>query len=543
SWAIEDPTVTVGAGPIGIAFTPSGRYAYVADNGGGTVSVIDTAALATVATVSGFSGPVGVAITPSGTRAYVSNASAGSVSVVDTATNALTGPAIAVGSSPFELAVTPDGTRVYVANHGDGTVSVIDTASNAVTATIPVGAAPNGVAVTPDGTRVYVSDYGGAAVSVISTATNTVTATVPVGAGPIGVAVTPDGTRAYVANNGDGTVSVIDTATNTVTGAPIPVGTNPAGAVRSPDGTRIWVVNFGSDSVSVISTATNTVTTTYAVGTQPSRAAITPNGLATYVTNSGTDTVSVIELPGVAPDQGPTTGGTVVTINGVNLADATAVHFGSRPATIIGDTPNQVTVISPPGTGAVDITVTTPGGTSNPAPFYYIGTPTLTSITPNTGPTAPGTTVTITGYGLTTANGVTFGTTTVRPSSTSETQLTVTAPAHGAAGTVPVTVTTAGGTADTLTYTYTNAPTLTAISPNEGPLSGGTVATVTGAALATTDRVTLAGTLVSFSVVSDTTVALTTPPGAPGPADLTITTAGGTTTLPGAFSYIFAPTV
>jgi YVTN family beta-propeller protein len=81
------------------------------------------------------------------------------VSVVDTATNAVIAT-IPVGDSPFGVAVSPDGSKVYVTNLGSASVSVIDAATNTVTATIPVGLQPSGVAVTPDGSKLYVANEG-----------------------------------------------------------------------------------------------------------------------------------------------------------------------------------------------------------------------------------------------------------------------------------------------------------------------------------------------------------------------------------------------
>lgn len=49
----------------------------------------------------------------------------------------------------------------------------------------------------------------------------------------------------------------------------------------------------------------------------------------------------------ISPNQGSTSGGTSVTITGVNLAGATAVHFGSRTATITANTPTMISVIDP----------------------------------------------------------------------------------------------------------------------------------------------------------------------------------------------------
>ncbi|GAT61626.1 leucine-rich repeat protein [Paludibacter jiangxiensis] len=71
-------------------------------------------------------------------------------------------------------------------------------------------------------------------------------------------------------------------------------------------------------------------------------------------------------ITSISPTSGTTAGGTTVTITGTNLTGATAVKFGSTNAasfTVNSDT--QITATSPArSAGAVDITVTTAGGTS-----------------------------------------------------------------------------------------------------------------------------------------------------------------------------------
>jgi YVTN family beta-propeller protein len=81
--------------------------------------------------------------------AYVANGGDGTVSVIDTATNTVVGIPIPVGREPFGVDVTPDGIHAYVANRGSDNVSVIDTATNLVMATVVVGNVPINVAVTP----------------------------------------------------------------------------------------------------------------------------------------------------------------------------------------------------------------------------------------------------------------------------------------------------------------------------------------------------------------------------------------------------------
>ena len=174
--------------------------------------------------------PGGVAVTPNGEYAYVANYQTNTASVINTTTNTVTTTAT-VGSKPTgslctclsaDLALTPNGEYAYVTNSGGTTVSVISTATNTVTATVTVGSEPVGVAVTPNGAYAYVTNYGSKSVSVINTATNTVAATVTVEDEPGGVAVTPNGAYAYVANLGSNSVSVISTATNASPSPTIP---------------------------------------------------------------------------------------------------------------------------------------------------------------------------------------------------------------------------------------------------------------------------------------------------------------------------------
>ncbi|TKT68799.1 IPT/TIG domain-containing protein, partial [Aquamicrobium sp. LC103] len=70
-------------------------------------------------------------------------------------------------------------------------------------------------------------------------------------------------------------------------------------------------------------------------------------------------------ITAIAPNTGPMAGGTTVTITGTNLTGATAVAFGSNPATnVTVDSATQITAVTPAGAaGAVDVSVTTPGGT------------------------------------------------------------------------------------------------------------------------------------------------------------------------------------
>ncbi len=155
----------------------------------------------------------------------------------------------------------------------------------------------------------------------------------------------------------------------------------------------------------------------------------------------------------LSPATGPTTGGTSVTISGANLLNASSVTFGGTAATIVSTSHTSVIVTSPAHAGgAVNVVVTTPGGSSNVVTFTY-DAPILTSIAPARGPTTGGTSVTISGANLLNASSVTFGGTAATIVSTSHTSITATSPAH-AGGAVNVVVTTSGGSSNVVTFTY-----------------------------------------------------------------------------------------
>jgi uncharacterized protein (TIGR03118 family) len=256
------------------------QFAYVANAGSSSVSVIDTSTNTVIGTVGVGGRPVGVAFTPTGSRVYVTNSDSDSVSVIDTATNTVI-TTIAVASFPQGIAITPDGARAYVANTSSNNVAVIDTATNTVTTTIAVGISSNGVAISPNGSRCYVTNAGSDSVSVIDTATNTVIATVGVGSLPFAVVITPDGSRAYIGNNQSTFISVIDTATNTVI-ATVENVFQPEGLAFTPDGSRLFAA-ANSNHVSVIDTATNTVVATIPIGAFTAGMAVTPDGKSAYV--------------------------------------------------------------------------------------------------------------------------------------------------------------------------------------------------------------------------------------------------------------------
>jgi hypothetical protein len=171
--------------------------------------------------------------------------------------------------------------------------------------------------------------------------------------------------------------------------------------------------------------------------------------------------------------------------------------------------------------------------------------PAVSAATPNEGPLGGGQTVTITGTDLDEATEVDFGATAVTSfESDSPTEIVLQTPAH-AAGEVDVTVTTAhGGTSTTGpsdTYTFVNAPAVSAISPGEGPSGGGTPVEIAGTNLDKATQVQFGSTVVEAPFTEDTAgkIKLNAPGHAAGTFDVIVTTIGGTSPATPADDYTF----
>jgi hypothetical protein len=180
--------------------------------------------------------------------------------------------------------------------------------------------------------------------------------------------------------------------------------------------------------------------------------------------------------------------------------------------------------------------VYTPGGyapnnssdlfTFNPPP------PAITSISPSSGLSTGGTTVTITGSNFTGATKVTFGPVAATSFTVvSSTEITAVSPAE-APGSHYIVVYTPGGYApnnssDLFTFNPP-PPAITSISPSSGPAAGGTTVTITGTNLGGATKVTFGPVAAtSFTVVSSTEITAVSPAEAAGSHYIVVDTPGG----------------
>jgi sugar lactone lactonase YvrE len=251
-----------------------------------------------------------------------------------------------------------------------------------------------------------------------------------------------------------------------------------------------------------------------ASGTVSGSLTLTDNNLyATAATQVFTLTGTVAAKPtvsAVSPSSGPLAGASV-TITGTNFYAGAAVSFGGKAATAVTlNSTTSIAVTAPAhAAGTVDVTVTIGSATSatSSADRFTYAAPSVTGISPSTGPSSGGSGITITGTNFGSDATVSFGgipgtAVTVN----NATSISVTSPAS-AAGTVDVTVTTGGATTPVISadhFTFIAPPVVTGILPAFGPLNGGTSVTLSGTNF-------MSGAQVFFGDVQATSVTITSP--------------------------------
>jgi YVTN family beta-propeller protein len=261
--------------PAGIGMAHDGRFAYVTSPEGKFVSVIDTAARQVVRRIDMPDAPLGIAVDPRGAFLYVAGFYQPRLYKIDLAKGAIVAT-LTIGASPSGVALTQDGATIVTADRDDNQISIIDAASFTRRAVVKVGRHPFGVTIDAEGRRIYTANVESDDVSVVDlhsppiegkgAGVGSLVATVPVGKRPYAVALAQG--KGFVTDQYGGTVSVFDLATLQPLKR-IDVGEYPEGIETSADGTIVYVANWFSNEVFAIDAETLKVAAKMPVGDGP----------------------------------------------------------------------------------------------------------------------------------------------------------------------------------------------------------------------------------------------------------------------------------
>lgn len=319
-------------------------------------------------------------------------------------------------------------------------------------------------------------------------------------------------------------------------------------------------VSFGamsSPTVDVISATELTAVSPAGGGTVA--VTVTVAGVTSPVTANTQFSYSSPGITQLKPNAGPVAGGNVIQVKGYNFTSTSIVAFAATVVPLADVTfvdSTQLLVKVPKSTGplGVEVTVTTPSGTTPQVQtvtlYTYTDGPIVTNLNPKEGKSTGGEIVIITGTGFgavtTAVPTVSFGTIpALAVSRQSETQLTVLTPPIGLPGPVDVRVTTTVNTSPVApegVFTYKAAsPIVTKIDPNTGPTTGGTTITITGVGftgVACPDGVTFGAIkAVSCTVTGDTSITVVSPSNIAGPTVVVVTSPNGQSDVAVNFTY------
>ncbi len=257
----------------------------------------------------------------------------------------------------------------------------------------------------------------------------------------------------------------------------------------------------------------------------------------------------------VAPNTGPNTGGTVVTLTGRGFTGTREVCLGDTPVPLFGVVDDTTIMLRTParvpGVASFSVTSLTGATVDADASRFTVAAPAVHEILPPTGNATDKTPITIRGTDLTGVHTVIIGGVRVTGADVKVVDVhtvTAVAPPH-APGEVDVQVIGPKGTSlvsPQAKFTYgvsaaaassqqagqarlasNGPPVIAGISPISGPAAGGSELTISGTNLGTADRVTIQGKPTEILDITDSAVKVRVPAGSGGSHWVIVYTSAG----------------
>ena len=282
------------------------EYAYIANGGSGTVTVLDVVNVRLDRELAVGPNPVAVAASPVRNEVYVVNSgpegAVGSVSVINAENNTVSAT-IQLRRQPVSIELDPAGELAYVANSGSNAVSVLDLKARREIAVIGAGEEPVAARISPDGNTLVVANRRGNSVSVIDPASRRVRAVFEGCPGAADAVILPDSTKAFAACSAGHQIMAIALArSKTNPEKPdrleslLDVGRAPVHLALKPDGGELFVSNSLSDSISEVVTTTDDVGGAYLMGDNPVRGLVSSDNSMLYASNFRSSYVTVYAI-------------------------------------------------------------------------------------------------------------------------------------------------------------------------------------------------------------------------------------------------------
>lgn len=313
------PLLLVCGALLGLPQAALAGRAYVSNEDGASVTVVDTDTAEVVTTVDVGKRPRGMKLSPDGRTLYVAvsglpkcppsvpdeecaklkrDLTADGIAVLDTTSLKLK-RLLKSGSDPEQFDLSRDGKTLFVSNEDSATISVVNVASGAIESSIAVGKEPEGVRVSPDGRWIVTTSESGNAIFVIDAQTRKVVRSIPVGKRPRDVAYSQDVKTVYITGEFDGSVFSTPLLGDTQAGATrllqLRPEARPMGIVLDAAHNRLFVSTGRGGTVAVIDLSGPKLVTEIRVGARPWGIALSHDGKRLYTANGSSNDLSIID--------------------------------------------------------------------------------------------------------------------------------------------------------------------------------------------------------------------------------------------------------
>ncbi|MEO7996705.1 MAG: hypothetical protein ABI852_04625 [Gemmatimonadaceae bacterium] len=273
-------TVPTGPGPHEVAISHSGRWAVIAiygdRSGSGTsmlvIDLTNTASTRRIELGAGNQRPHGVQFTPDDRTLVITGERAQRLLFVDFASGQIDSSLVTGQATTHMVALTRDGKQAFTTNISAMSVSAVDVSARKLRATFPVGQRIEGIAVTPDGREVWVGGNESKAVYVLNGQSGAIEHTLQNFGMAYRIGITPDGTTAVVSDPGSEKIHIYDVATHTSRAViDVPLmddgkGSSPQGISMSRDNRTAFVTLKAAAKVAIVDIARAKITGTLPVG-------------------------------------------------------------------------------------------------------------------------------------------------------------------------------------------------------------------------------------------------------------------------------------
>jgi YVTN family beta-propeller protein len=273
---------------------PLPYLAFVANQHGRSVAVVDLARFNVLASLAVAPDPDQVVVRPRSQEVYVVSTS-GLISVIGFPDLRVI-KSMRVGRSAGNLVFSPDGRLAYLLEPGAGQIVFIDCEQGREAARLRVGPNLSNLALTPDGKTLIAADGNSGNIYFISVDSRKVLGSILAGKGPGPMGILPDSSKVFIALAGENKISVVNVASRQFL-SNLELGSTPSALIVKPDGGEIFVLSFEGATITVLDAFHDNVELSFTTGRQPAAAALRRDASVLYIASAADGNIIALDAP------------------------------------------------------------------------------------------------------------------------------------------------------------------------------------------------------------------------------------------------------